>query len=90
MEIYLYQVLYHSKSINKMISIKHKFISHHQELSLLIVKDHPIDQVIRDSIQGIRTRWALKETCEYAAFISQINPKNFKESKLEKSWINVM
>ena len=34
------------------------------------VRDHPIDQVISDPIQGVRTRCALKETCEYAAYIS--------------------
>ena len=49
-----------------------------------------MDQVIRHSIQGVRTKGALKETCEYGAFISQIKPKNFKEAELEESWINAM
>ena len=49
-----------------------------------------MDQVIGDPIQGVRTKGALKETCEYAVFISQIKPKNFKEAKLEESWINTM
>ena len=34
------------------------------------VRDHPIDQVIGDPIQGMRTRGALKDTCKYVAFIS--------------------
>ena len=49
-----------------------------------------MDQVIRHSIQGVRTKGALKEICEYAVFISQIKPMNFKETELEESWINAM
>ena len=44
------------------------------------IKDHPIDQVIRYPIQGVRIRGALKNTCEYTAYISQLEPKNFKEA----------
>ena len=54
------------------------------------IKNHSIDQVIRDPIQGVRTRGALKDTCDYAAYISQLEPKNFKEAENEKSWILVM
>ena len=54
------------------------------------VRDHPIDQVIGDPIQGVRTRRALKETCEYAAYISQLEPKNFKKAENEESWILAM
>ena len=49
-----------------------------------------MDQVIGDPIQGVRTKWALKETCENPAYISQIEPKSFKEAKHDESWINVM
>ena len=45
------------------------------------VRDHPIDQVIGDPIQGVRTRGALKNTYEYVTYISQMEPKNFKEAK---------
>ena len=51
------------------------------------VRDHLIDQVIGDPVQGVRTRGALKDTCEYAAYISQLEPKNFKEAENEESWI---
>ena len=54
------------------------------------VRDHPIDQVIGDPVQGVRTRGALKDTCEYAAYISQLEPKNFKEAENEESWILAM
>ena len=49
------------------------------------MKDHPIDQVIRDPVQGVRTRGALKDTCENATYISQLEPKNFKEAENEES-----
>ena len=49
-----------------------------------------MDQVIGDPIQGVRTKWALKETCEYTAYISQIEPKSFKEVEHDESWINAM
>ena len=45
------------------------------------IRDHPIDQVIGDPIQRVRTRGALKDTCEYVACISQLEPKNFKEAE---------
>ena len=54
------------------------------------VKNHPIDQVIGDPIQGVRTKGALKDTCEFAAYISQLEPKNFKEAENEESWILAM
>ena len=37
-----------------------------------------MDPVIGDPIQGIRTRGALKETCEYAVYLSQIEPKELQ------------
>ena len=30
------------------------------------------------------------ETCEHDAYISQIEPKNFKEAEIDEHWINVM
>ena len=64
----------------------------HEDLPKIwkFMRDHPIDQVIRDSVQGVRTRGALKYTCEYAAYISQLEPKNFKEAENEESWILAM
>ena len=49
------------------------------------VRDHPIDQVIGDLVQAVRTRGALKDTCKYAAYISQMEPKNIKEVEHEES-----
>ena len=49
-----------------------------------------MDQVIRDLIQGVKTKRALRKTCEYIAYISQIEPKSFKETEHDESWINAM
>ena len=38
----------------------------------------------------MRTKGALKETCEYVAYISQLEPKNFKEVENEESQILAM
>ena len=66
---------YKERKINMMISPK----------TWNFVKDHPIGQVIGDLIQVVKTRWALKETCEYATYISQLELKNFKEAENEES-----
>ena len=49
------------------------------------MRDHPIDQVIGDPVQGVRTKGALKDTCECADYISQLEPKNFKEAENKES-----
>ena len=55
-----------------------------------VVRDHPLDQVIGDQTQGVTTRGALKDTWEYATYITQLEPKNFKEAENEESWILAM
>ena len=55
-----------------------------------LVRDHLIDQVIGDRVQSVRTRGALKDTYEYAAYISQLELKNFKEVENEESWTLAM
>ncbi|WRX08786.1 Reverse transcriptase [Theobroma cacao] len=54
------------------------------------VRDHPQDQIISEISQGVKTRKATRETYEFAAFISQIEPKNFEEAEKEESWIMAM
>ena len=48
------------------------------------VRDHLIDQVIGDLVQRVRTRGALKDTCEYAAYISQLEPTS-RKPKMKKA-----
>ncbi|OMO50151.1 hypothetical protein CCACVL1_30598 [Corchorus capsularis] len=50
-------------------------------------KSHPPDLIIGNPSESVRTRGALREVCEFAAFISQIEPKVFKDAKKEESWM---
>ena len=51
---------------------------------------HPIDQILGDLSQGVTTRSSLRNLCNFIAFISQIEPKNFKEAEFDESWLLAM
>ncbi|KAH9801446.1 hypothetical protein KPL71_001040 [Citrus sinensis] len=45
---------------------------------------------IGDPSRGVTTRSSLRNTCEHAAFISQIEPKSFADAENDESWIIAM
>ncbi|GJV02005.1 retrovirus-related pol polyprotein from transposon TNT 1-94 [Tanacetum coccineum] len=56
-------------------------------------KDHPLEQVIGNPSQSIRTRRQLEtdgEMCIFALTMSQTEPKNIKEAMADSAWIEVM
>ncbi|XP_071699561.1 uncharacterized protein [Rutidosis leptorrhynchoides] len=53
------------------------------------IKDHPIEQVIRN-INTRTTRSQIFNLAANYAFISQIEPKNVKEALLDESWVEAM
>nr|GFB20609.1 integrase, catalytic region, zinc finger, CCHC-type, peptidase aspartic, catalytic [Tanacetum cinerariifolium] len=56
-------------------------------------KDHPLEQVIGNPSQSIRTRSQLKsdaEMCMFALIVSQTKPKNIKEAMADSAWIESM
>nr|GEV55846.1 retrovirus-related Pol polyprotein from transposon TNT 1-94 [Tanacetum cinerariifolium] len=56
-------------------------------------KDHPLEQVIVNPSQSIRTRRQLEtdgEICMFALTVSQTEPKNIKESMADSVWIEAM
>ncbi|GKE60987.1 retrovirus-related pol polyprotein from transposon TNT 1-94, partial [Tanacetum coccineum] len=56
-------------------------------------KNHPIANMIRDPSRSISIRKQLKTDtmwCYFDAFITSVEPKNFKEAMLESSWIDAM
>nr|GEW40056.1 retrovirus-related Pol polyprotein from transposon TNT 1-94 [Tanacetum cinerariifolium] len=56
-------------------------------------KDHPIANVIGDPSCSISTRKQLETNamwCYFDAFLSSIEPKNFKQAMTEPSWIDAM
>nr|GEU84161.1 Gag-Pol polyprotein [Tanacetum cinerariifolium] len=56
-------------------------------------KDHSIDNLIRDPSHYVSMRKQLKTNvmwCYFDAFLTSVEPKNFKQAMTEPSWINVM
>ncbi|GKB28565.1 retrovirus-related pol polyprotein from transposon TNT 1-94 [Tanacetum coccineum] len=56
-------------------------------------KDHPIANVIDDPSRSVSTRKQLKTDamwCYFDAFLTFVEPKNFKQAMTEPSWIDAM
>nr|GEX16956.1 hypothetical protein [Tanacetum cinerariifolium] len=56
-------------------------------------KDHPLEQVIRNPSQLVRTRRQLEsdgEMCMFALTVSRTEPKNIKEAMADSAWIELM
>ena len=54
------------------------------------VSSHPKDLTLGDPSRGVTTRPSFKNTCEHAAFISQIELKSFVDVENDESWIMPM
>nr|GFB13121.1 Gag-Pol polyprotein [Tanacetum cinerariifolium] len=56
-------------------------------------KDHPLEQVIGNPSQSVRTRRKLEldaEMCMFALTVSRTEPKNIKEAMADSAWIESM
>nr|GEZ20777.1 hypothetical protein [Tanacetum cinerariifolium] len=56
-------------------------------------KDHPLEQVIGNPSQSVRTRRRLEsdgEICMFTLTVSQTEPKNIKEAMADSAWIESM
>ncbi|GJW00108.1 hypothetical protein Tco_1555359 [Tanacetum coccineum] len=56
-------------------------------------KDHPIANVIGDPSRSVLTRKQLHTDamwCYFDAFLTSVEPNNFKQAMTEPSWINAM
>ncbi|GJR89828.1 retrovirus-related pol polyprotein from transposon TNT 1-94 [Tanacetum coccineum] len=56
-------------------------------------KNHPIANMIRDPSRSVSTRKQLQTDamwCYFDAFLTSVEPKNFKQAMTEPSWIDVM
>ncbi|GKE87079.1 hypothetical protein Tco_1564554, partial [Tanacetum coccineum] len=56
-------------------------------------KDHPIENVIGDPSRFVSTRKQLQIDamwCYFDAFVTSVEPKNFKQAMTEPSWIDAM
>nr|GFA35188.1 uncharacterized mitochondrial protein AtMg00810-like [Tanacetum cinerariifolium] len=57
------------------------------------IKDHPLEQVIRNPSQSVRTRRQLEsdaEMCMFALIVSRTEPKNIKEAMTDFAWFESM
>nr|GEW26215.1 hypothetical protein [Tanacetum cinerariifolium] len=70
----------------------HIFYQHHPSEHRWM-KDHPLEQVIGNPSQSVRTRRQLEsdgEICMFAFTMSQTEPKNIKEAMADSTWIESM
>nr|GEZ08857.1 Gag-Pol polyprotein [Tanacetum cinerariifolium] len=70
----------------------HTFYQHHPSKHRW-TKDHPLEQVIRNPSQSVRTRRQLEsdgEMCIFALTVSRTKPKNIKEAMADFAWIKSM
>ncbi|GKB86480.1 retrovirus-related pol polyprotein from transposon TNT 1-94 [Tanacetum coccineum] len=68
----------------------HTFYQHHPSAQRW-TKDHPLEQVIGNPSQSIRTRRQLEtdgEMCMFALTVSRTEPKNIKEAMADSAWID--
>nr|GFC02057.1 hypothetical protein [Tanacetum cinerariifolium] len=70
----------------------HTFYQHHPSEHLW-TKDHPLEQVIGNPSQSVRTRRQLEsdgKMCMFALTVSRTEPKNIKEAMVDSAWIESM
>nr|GFB12927.1 hypothetical protein [Tanacetum cinerariifolium] len=70
----------------------HTFYQHHPSEHRW-TKDHPLEQVIGNPSQSVRTRRQLEsdgEMCMFALTVSRTEPKNIKEAMADSAWIESM
>nr|GFB67345.1 retrovirus-related Pol polyprotein from transposon TNT 1-94 [Tanacetum cinerariifolium] len=78
---------HHVNSLNM-----HTFYQHHP-FEHRWTKDHPLEQVIGNLSQSVRTRRQLEsdgEMCMFALTVSRTKPKNIKEVVVDSAWIESM
>ncbi|GKE97519.1 hypothetical protein Tco_0020870 [Tanacetum coccineum] len=70
----------------------HTFYQHHPSAQRW-TKDHPLEQVIGNPSQSVRTRRQLEtdgDMCMFALIVSRTEPKNIKEAMADSAWIESM
>jgi hypothetical protein len=55
-----------------------------------IVRDYPLDTIIRDINRGAQTRSRLASFCEHFSFVSSIEPKKIDEALNDVDLVNAM
>jgi hypothetical protein len=55
-----------------------------------IIRDHPLDTIIRDIFRGVQIRSRLALFYEHFSFVSFIEPKKIEEALRDADWVNAM
>ena len=55
-----------------------------------IIRDHPLDTIIRDISRGVQKRSRLVSFYEHFSFVSSIEPKKIDEALKNVDWVNAM
>jgi hypothetical protein len=55
-----------------------------------IVRDHPLDSIIRDISRGVQTRSKLTSFCAHSSFVSYKKPTKIEEALKDADWVNAM
>ncbi|GJV45659.1 retrovirus-related pol polyprotein from transposon TNT 1-94 [Tanacetum coccineum] len=82
-----------NKRTRVIIEIIHVNFDELPEMASDHTKDHPLEQVIGNPSQSIRTRRQLEindEMCMFALTVSRTEPKNIKEAMADSAWIKAM
>nr|GEV03800.1 hypothetical protein [Tanacetum cinerariifolium] len=81
-----------TSSLHVDLSNMHTFYQHHPSEHRW-TKVHPLEQVIGNPSQSVRTRRQLEldcEICMFALTVSRTKPKNIKEAMADSAWIESM
>nr|GFA48016.1 Gag-Pol polyprotein [Tanacetum cinerariifolium] len=81
------------QSYDEFINIFSNSVQDQGETSSRHTKDHPLEQVIGNPSQSIRTRRQLEsdaEICMFVLTVSRTEPKNIKEAMADSAWIESM
>ena len=60
------------------------------EPSVRVKLNHPLDQVIGDVTQLMKTRHQVRNEVNYLCYTSSLKPKNVKEALTDEHWITAM
>ena len=60
------------------------------EPSVRVKLNHPLDQVIGDVTEPMKTRRQVRNEVNYLCYTSSLEPKNVKEALTDEHWITAM
>ncbi|GJS61193.1 retrovirus-related pol polyprotein from transposon TNT 1-94 [Tanacetum coccineum] len=90
--VHQYKKTRETRLVNVDSSTHATFYQHHPSAQRW-TKDHPLEQVIGNPSQSVRTRRQLEidgEMCMFALTVSRTEPKNIKEAMADSAWIESM